>query len=71
MEQPKFLTVKQAAEVIGCTTGRVRQLLDAGVLHGEQPNGEGTFWLVDKKAVAKYARTPAETGRPRKSAKKD
>jgi hypothetical protein len=57
------MTVKDAAEAIGCNTSRVCQLLIAGTLTGEKltPN----FWVVDASSVRRYALRPRGPGRPR------
>lgn len=61
--QEDFLTVSQAADKIGCTPRRVRQMIDSGILAGEQMSN--WLWMIPKKAVDKIAKTPAKTGRPR------
>jgi DNA-directed RNA polymerase specialized sigma24 family protein len=53
-----------AAEIIGCTTGRVRQLLRDGAIRGKKI-GERA-WAVSRVDAEKLAETPAKTGRPRK-----
>jgi excisionase family DNA binding protein len=62
----EYLTVQQAAEVIGCTGGRVRQMLLAGELQGVKFNARA--WMIPKKSAAKMARTPRPVGRPKKIA---
>lgn len=61
--QEDFLTVSQAAEAIGCTPGRVRQMLRGGALTGEKMSE--WLWMIPKKAVERIAKNPAKTGRPR------
>lgn len=62
------VSVTDAAAIIGCTTGRVRQLLIEGEIRGrklsEQDNAP---WLVSKTDAEKMAKKPAPTGRPRKN----
>lgn len=65
--QEDFLTVTQAAERIGCTPSRVRQMLRSGTLVGEKMSE--WIWMIPKKAAEKAAKTPAKTGRPRTNAK--
>ena len=62
-----FLTPNEAADVIGCTDGRVRQLLRDGKLLG-QKIGE-RMWLIPEAEVRKMRDLPVETGRPRKNKK--
>src|SRR5690606_28426241 len=63
MRRDNLVSVNEAAEVIGCTVGRVRQLLIAGRLEGEKLNERA--WRVDRRSAEKYARDMAHTGRPR------
>lgn len=62
-----FLTPTEAATVIGCTDGRVRQLLRDGKLLG-QKIGE-RMWLIPEGEAQKMRDLPIETGRPRKNKK--
>lgn len=62
-----FLTPTEAATVIGCTDGRVRQLLRDGKLIG-QKIGE-RMWLIPADEARKMRDLPIETGRPRKNKK--
>jgi len=61
-----LLSTKEAAEVIGCTEGRVCQLLRSGDLAGEKINERA--WVVHRESAEKYAKRPQHTGRPRISA---
>ena len=61
----KYVNVNDAAEIIGCTRGRVRQLLLAGKLAGEKVSA--LAWLVERKAVEQYRDREYTTGRPRKN----
>jgi len=57
----KYLSVSEAAEVLGVTTGRVRQLLLNGKLHGHKL-GERQ-WALDPAEVARRKleiRTPGK-----------
>ncbi len=58
-----FISVQEAAELIGCTRGRVRQLLIDEEILGEKL-GERT-WAVVQKSAEKYAKREYTTGRPR------
>ncbi|KKM88427.1 hypothetical protein LCGC14_1258770 [marine sediment metagenome] len=60
-----FLTVSEAAELIGVTEGRVRQLLKSGDLLGEK---FGTQWVITRAEVDRFAQIPPPAvGRPRSS----
>ena len=61
-----LLSVSEAAERIGCTDGRVRQLLRAGLLLGKKLNGRA--WGVFDESVTRFLSRPKTTGRPRVSA---
>lgn len=62
------VSVTDAAGIIGCTTGRVRQLLIEGGIRGKKlgkkPNAP---WVVSRVDAEKLAKNPADTGRPRKN----
>lgn len=62
-----FLTVAQAAAVIGCTDGRVRQLIRDKVIKGVQELSE-RIRLVPKSEAEKVRDTHHGIGRPRISA---
>lgn len=62
-----FLTVAEAAELIGCHESYVRHLLISGELKGEKFNGRA--WAVDRGSASRYAQ-PKKTGRPRKFLKR-
>lgn len=49
---PGGMSVEDAASAIGCTTGRVRQLLRAGTLEGTK--AFRGCWLVDPDSVAAF-----------------
>lgn len=49
---PAGLSVEEAALAIGCTTGRVRQLLRAGILEGSK--AFRGCWIVDPDSVAAF-----------------
>lgn len=65
--KPKpYISVSDAAEVLGCTEGRVRQLLDEKKIEGEKLHERA--WAVDRKSVEAYSKREITTGRPRISA---
>lgn len=59
----ELLNVEEAAEVIGVTTGRVRQMLRDGEMRGKKANERA--WMVDKSEVDRVAAEEKKTGRPR------
>lgn len=67
MLENKWLTMAEAAELMGVTTNYVRLLLRQKKVEG-QKIGE-RCWLVDAKSAKGYARLPYVTGRPRKASK--
>lgn len=64
-----FLTPDEAADLIGCSGSRVRQMLRDGILAGKKV-GE-RMWLVSEQEAKKAKENPASTGRPRKIKKHD
>lgn len=69
MLDKKWLTVVEAAELIGCSEQRVRYLAKKAEIKSELVTGK--CWLIDREAAETMARTPAKTGRPRKISKRD
>ena len=64
----KFCGISEAAGILGCTTGRVRQLLLAGELIGEKVDDAANApWFIERKSVEKFASVTPATGRPRGS----
>jgi excisionase family DNA binding protein len=61
-----LLSVKEAAEVIGCTDGRICQLCRAGDLRAEKINERA--WVIYRESAEAYARIVQPSGRPRVSA---
>ena len=59
----KFYTTLQAAEVLGVTASRIRQLVLAGDLRGEK---FGRDLMIDAAALKRYKKP--RRGRPRASA---
>ena len=62
-----WLTIKEAAELVGCSTSRIRALASKADLKAVKV-GERA-WLIDRKAAEKMQETPAKTGRPRGTSK--
>ena len=62
----QFVSVNEAAHILGCTDGRIRQMLREGILDGLKLNAKA--WAIPRKAVEKAAKNTPTTGRPRISA---
>ncbi len=62
--QFQFLSVPETADILGVTTGRVRQLLRDGTLQGHKV---GDFqWAIADRDVKRFAKQPrSRMGRPR------
>lgn len=60
-----YVNPAQAAEIIGCTDGRIHQMLRAREFVDIIPVGKRRY-LISRKEVEKVAKSPAKTGRPRK-----
>ena len=62
-----YVTTTEAAKILGCTPGRVRQLKDAGTF-GKQENllQVGKACLIPRKSVLRYSELTHKVGRPRK-----
>jgi excisionase family DNA binding protein len=60
-----WMTVHEAATVLGVTDGRVRQLLSAGALRGERLGAR--MWLLERASVERYKKERRPVGRPRKA----
>ncbi len=63
-----ILSVAEAAAEIGCTEGRVRQLLREGVIDVVHLNERA--WAVHRASVEAFCKQPQVTGRPRVSSLK-
>lgn len=48
-----WVSVNRAAEILGCTVGRVRQLLGSGTIEGRKLDGL-SVWMVSEESVRKY-----------------
>jgi hypothetical protein len=58
-----FCSVSDAAGIVGCTVGRIRQLLIDGEIEGQKLNERA--WAVDRRSAEKYAKKTFNVGRPR------
>lgn len=58
-----LLNVGEAATIIGCTEGRVRQMLRDGTISGKKANERA--WLIPKSEANRIADSQPKTGRPR------
>lgn len=61
-----YVTPVQAAKIIGCTKGRVYQMLRKGEIPGVLPITERSK-LIPRKEAERISKSPADTGRPRKA----
>lgn len=56
----RYITTTEAASIAGVTTtGRIRQLLLAGILKGKH---FGRDWMVERKSVEEYAKSYRKRG---------
>lgn len=62
-----MIAVDKAADIIGCTTRRVQQLLSSGTLKGVRLHKNA--WLVNEQSARAYSRIDQGRGRPRKNSK--
>lgn len=58
-----LLSVDEVAELLGCTHGRVCQLLRTGELRGEK--FRNIVWQIKRSDAEKFVREPGTPGRPR------
>jgi excisionase family DNA binding protein len=63
-----FVNVNEAATMLGCTVGRVRQMLRDGSLRGLKANAKA--WLVPTTEIERMQEKPYSTGRPRIASEK-
>lgn len=61
----KFLTTKEAAAILGCTSAHVRLLIRDGELEAQREH-EGFPYLVNEASVRQYDERSFTAGRPRK-----
>jgi excisionase family DNA binding protein len=55
-----WMSVTEAAEKIGITDGRVRQLLGSGVIRGQKINSRA--WAVETSSVQEFMKAPRAPG---------
>lgn len=67
MLDKNWITVVEAAEIVGCSPQRIRELALDNKIKASKLTGK--CWVVDRKEVEKMAKNPSKTGRPRKSVK--
>ncbi len=60
-----YLSVPETAKALGITSGRVRQLLLAGELHGHKLGDAGQRqWVIEASEVQRYQKSRRPPGRP-------
>jgi len=67
MPVENYVNVREAAAIIGCTDGRVRQMLIEGRLSGVKANERA--WMIDRRAAEEIRDSECVTGRPRSGQK--
>ena len=60
-----YLTAAEAAELIGCSDARVRQMIRSGEIAAEKLSPR--MWIIAKKEATRVRDLPYKTGRPRKN----
>lgn len=60
----QYCTVNEAAEIIGVTPGRVRQLLKTRADDLGAENFDGKIWLLERVAVKRFANISRPAGNP-------
>ena len=63
-----LVSVTEAAESVGISGARVRQLLAAHLVLGQKYGG---IWLLDDESLRRYLVLPQRGGRPRRNAPTD
>ena len=61
--EQRLLTVKEAAERLGVTPGRVRQFIVEGRLKGEKV---GNVWVFTEDEIARFSEEPRRPGPKKK-----
>jgi excisionase family DNA binding protein len=62
MLEEKWITISQAAEMVGCTPAHIRLLAKGKKIKAEKV---GSVWLVERKQAETMANKPQGVGRPR------
>ena len=57
-----YITVKEAADLIGVVGQRIRQMAAAGEIKSVKVAG---VWLIDAKDAKRIAKEPSDIGKPR------
>ena len=65
MLDQKWMTIEEAANVLGCTPDHVRLLARQEKLDAEKVGK--TMWVIRRESVAKFSKKPYTVGRPRKN----
>lgn len=66
----QYYSVAEAASELGCTGGRIRQLLLSGELKGHKlSKSKLSAWVVPVVEVERFRRIQFSTGRPRNARK--
>ena len=60
---PNYLSVQEAADEVGVTDARIRQLIRSGELKAERLGKRA--WAITRAAVQTYAKKQRNGGRPR------
>lgn len=63
MLQENWVTVKQAADIIGCRVQHVRLLARNNEIKASRIGEK--LWVIDRTSAEKYAKAKKKTGRPR------
>lgn len=63
MLQENWVTVKQAADIIGCRVQHVRLLARNNEIKASRIGEK--LWVIERTSAEKYAKSKKKTGRPR------
>lgn len=63
MSLENYLTITETADMLGCTEGRIRQLLRDKKLKGKKFHERA--WAIERVSAEKYAAIKQTVGRPR------
>ncbi len=65
MPENNWISTTEAANLLGCSRAHISWLVKKEYLVGEKINPR--CWMIEKKSAQDLAKTPMETGRPRKN----
>jgi len=65
MPENTWISTTEAANLLGCSRAHISWLVKKQYLVGEKINPR--CWMIEKKSAQDLAKTPMETGRPRKN----